>query len=181
MNRSYRSMRRRPSYVRESETQMIERWPRSQRCSLDVADDDDAVGVRALEHRAVRQGEIRAVVDVAQEQPILALAGRLVDPPQDLDVERVGDVAGDDAQERAPTAAQAAGEHVGLVAQLRCDGQDALTGVVSDGDARFAAVEDARDGRDRDPGTACDVAQRDGRRPVLGVLHESRRSFPIPS
>ena len=67
--------------------------------ALDVADDDDPVRVRALEHRAVRERDVRAVVDVAEEQPVVAHPGCVVDATQDLDVERVGDVAGDDPQQ----------------------------------------------------------------------------------
>ena len=67
--------------------------------ALDVADDDDPVRVRPLEHRAVRQRDVRPVVDVAQEQPVVARLGRAVDAAQDLDVERVGDVAGDHAEQ----------------------------------------------------------------------------------
>jgi hypothetical protein len=67
--------------------------------ALQVADHDDPVGVRVLEHRAVGHRLRGPVVDVAEEQPVPPRPGLLVDAAQDLDVERVGDVAGDHAQQ----------------------------------------------------------------------------------
>ena len=110
--------------------------------ALDVAHDDDPVGMRLLEHRAVDGGDIRPVVDVAEEEPIVAVPGGLVDAAQDLDMERVGDVAGDHAEQRAPAAAQRPGEEVRLVAEIRRRGEDPVSRRLANRDAGLAAVED---------------------------------------
>ena len=130
-----------------------------------VAEQQDPVGVRALEHRAVAQRHVRSIVDVTEEQPEPTGAGDLVDALQDLDVERVPDVPGDDPDERAPAAAQATSQQIGPIAQGRGGRQDTLAGVVADGHPRFAAVEDPRGGCDRHPGPLGDVAERGGGAP----------------
>ena len=79
-------------------------------------------------------------------------------------MERVGDVPDDHAEQRAPAAAQRAGQQVRPVAELVGGGEDALARVSPDRDAGLAAVEDARDGRDRDAGPLGHVAQGDGTR-----------------
>ena len=117
--------------------------------------------MRLLEHRAVDRGDVRAPVDVAEEQAVAACAGDLVDAAQDLGVERVADVPDDHAEQRAPAAAQRPGEEVGLVAEVRRRGEDPLAGRLADGHAGLAAVEDPRDRRDRDAGPLRDVAERD--------------------
>jgi hypothetical protein len=126
--------------------------------AFDVADDDDSVGVRVLEHRPVRHRLLGSVVDVAEEQPVPAGARRLVDAAQDLDVERVGDVAGDHTDQQAATAAQAAGEQVGSVPETPGRRQDAGAGLVADGYAALPVVEDPRHRRDRHAGLVGDVA-----------------------
>ena len=45
----------------------------------DVAEDEDPVGVRLLEHRAVDGRDVRAPVDVAEKEPVAASSGGLVD------------------------------------------------------------------------------------------------------
>ena len=57
---------------------------------------------------------------------VVAVARRLVDAAQDLDVERVGDVADDDAEELASAPAQRASHHVRPVAELLGGDEDAL-------------------------------------------------------
>ena len=42
----------------------------------DVAEDQDPVGMRLLEHRAVDGGDVRTPIDVAEEEPVAALSGR---------------------------------------------------------------------------------------------------------
>ena len=59
---------------------------------------------------------------MAEEEPVVAHPGCVVDATQDLDVERVGDVAGYDPQQRARAAAQAPGEQIRLVTQFGGDG-----------------------------------------------------------
>ena len=114
-----------------------------------------------LEHRAVDSGDVGAPVDMAEEQPVAAGAGDLVDAAQDLGVERIADVADDHAEERAPAAAQRPGEEVGLVAEVRRGDEDPLPGRLADRHARLAAVEDPGDRGDGDAGSGGDVAERD--------------------
>jgi hypothetical protein len=66
--------------------------------SLDVTNQDDAVGMGLFEHGSIGDGCLRLIVDVTEEEAILGPTGSLVDPAQDLDVERVGDVTGDDTE-----------------------------------------------------------------------------------
>jgi hypothetical protein len=127
----------------------------------DVAEDQDAVGVRLFEHRAVDRGGVRAPVDVPQEEAVAAAAGDLVHAAQDLRVERVADVPDDHAEERAPAAAQRPGEEVGLVAELGGRGEDPLAGLVADGHPGVATVQDPRYGGDRDAGPLRDVPEGD--------------------
>ena len=104
----------------------------------DVAEDQDPVGVRLLEHRAVDRGDVRTPVDVAEEQAVAACAGDLVDAAQDLDVERVADVPDDHAEQRAPAAAQRSGQEVGLVAEVGCRDRIRVAGLLPDRDAGVA-------------------------------------------
>ena len=134
-----------------------------------VAQDQDAVGVRSLEHRSVGQGHVGPVVDVTQEEAVVTGSGDFVDTLQDLDVERIRDVPGDHPDQRAPAPAQAPGEEVWLVAELGCDSQHPLPRLVADRDARFPAVQDARHGRDRHRTEHLSRTSRDfGRRQPLG-------------
>src|SRR4029079_1057741 len=84
----------------------------------------------------------------------------LVDALEDLDVEWVGDIAGDDPDQRAPAAAQPACQEVRLVAEAGSGSQHTVPSLIADGDTRGAPVQDARSGRDRDAGPLGDVAQR---------------------
>ena len=43
--------------------------------ALDVSHDDDPVGVRLLEHRAVHRRNVGPVVDMAEEEPVVPLRG----------------------------------------------------------------------------------------------------------
>jgi hypothetical protein len=129
--------------------------------AVDVAHDQDPVGVGLLEHRAVDRGDVGPVVHVTEEEAVIAGPCRRVDTAQDLDVVRVRDVAGDDAEQRAPAAAKGAGEQVRAVAELRRGGDDPLARRLSNRNARFAAIEDPRHGRDRDAGLLRNVAKGD--------------------
>ena len=86
----------------------------------DVAENEDPVGVRLLEHRPVDRSDVRTPVDMAEEQAVAALPGDFVDAAQDLDVERVADVPDDDTEQRAPAAPKGSRQEVGLVAELGC-------------------------------------------------------------
>ena len=127
----------------------------------DVAEHEDPVGMRLLEHRPVDRGDVRAPVDVAEEQAVAALPGDIIDAAQDLDVERVADVPDDDAEQRAPAAPQGSCQEVRLVAEIGCRSQDARAGLVPDRDTGVLIVEDPRDRRDGDAGPLRNVAERD--------------------
>ena len=120
----------------------------------DVAEDQDPVRMRLLEHRAVDGRDVRAPIDMAEKEPIAASPGDLVDAPEDLRVERVADVPDDHAEQRAAAPAQRSGEEVRLIAEVRGGGEDARPRLRPHRDARRVPVQDPRDGRDRDAGLA---------------------------
>ena len=78
------------------------------------------------------------LVDMAEEEPVAASAGHLVDAPQHLGVERVADVPDDHAEQRAAAPAQRSGEEVRLVAEVGCGGEDPRARLCRDRDTRLA-------------------------------------------
>ena len=113
---------------------------------------------------------------MAEEEPIAAGLGDAVDATEDLGVERVGDVADDDAEQRAPAAAEGASQEIRLVAEVIRRGEDPLARGFPDRYAGLAAVEDSGHGRDRNPGALGDITKGD--RPARG-LHPSFASRPL--
>ena len=101
----------------------------------EVAQHDDPVGMRALEHRPVRQRDVGTVVDVAEEEPEFAGTSHLVHALQHLDVERVRHVPRDDTDQGASAAAQPARQEVRFVAEVGRRGQHAVARLVADRDA----------------------------------------------
>jgi hypothetical protein len=139
--------------------------------ALDIADEGDPVGVGLLEHRAIDRRHVRPIVDMAQEQAIVAGACNGIQSAKNLDVEWVGDVPDDDSEERAAAAPQRAGHKVRPVAQPLGRRHDPLARLGADRDAGLASVEDPRDGGDGDAGGIRDVPQCGGSGTGFGLVH----------
>ena len=132
--------------------------------------EDDAVHLALPKHFDFLALLARILVRAAEQEAVAAVARDRLDTRDDLDEERVHQVRNDDAERAGAAEREAAGDGVGLVAELGDLGEHARAGGIAD---VAAVVQDFGDRGDRDAQLVGDALHRGGRwHAVLGASLE---------